>query len=225
MPLARSSVASVLSSPVAQVSSFFTTFAGTENPVSEGGKWLGGLTDGLDWNDFQSASGRAYAARAGGGVNFDDSVLILKPSAFVAAPAQSVEITIYRAPNYNPDPLAHEIGIFLRGDISAHSMRAYEVYLNSQGNFGIVVWFGPVNSFDYLSVTGPTPGVPVNGDKLRAQIVGNVITVYMNSVLVATATDSGNHWPTGQPGLQSAPQSGVITLASYGMDDFLAVNL
>jgi hypothetical protein len=39
--------------------SYSTNFPLTENPISEGGKWLTGKRDGIDWNDFRTTNGRA----------------------------------------------------------------------------------------------------------------------------------------------------------------------
>jgi len=39
---------------------YITSFPLTENPISEGGKWINGLTTGLDWSDVRTVSGIAY---------------------------------------------------------------------------------------------------------------------------------------------------------------------
>src|SRR5260221_3225667 len=45
---------------------YTTTFSRAENPISEGGKWLNGQTDGLDWNDVRSTPGFAFGTEIGG---------------------------------------------------------------------------------------------------------------------------------------------------------------
>jgi hypothetical protein len=59
----------------------------------------------------------------------------------------------------------------------------------------------------------------VDGDVLRATIVGNVITVYKNGTQVAQVADST--WTNGQPGIGFWPQPGA-TLSSYGWKDYRA---
>jgi len=56
-------------------STYSTSFASTENPLSEGGKWINGRAVGLDWNNAQSVPGKAYGAAIATGYNDDVAVL------------------------------------------------------------------------------------------------------------------------------------------------------
>src|ERR1700730_104316 len=45
---------------------YTTAFSRAENPISEGGKWLNGRTDGLDWTDVRTTPGFAFGTELGG---------------------------------------------------------------------------------------------------------------------------------------------------------------
>src|SRR5690242_8443364 len=57
---------------------YSTTFPLTENPISEGGKWLGGKTNGTVFQDVRTTPGRAFASAINNG--YDDSLAILNQS-------------------------------------------------------------------------------------------------------------------------------------------------
>ena len=42
------------SAPAGTHGPYTTNFSGAENPISEGGRWLNGQTDGLDWTDVRT---------------------------------------------------------------------------------------------------------------------------------------------------------------------------
>src|SRR5690348_7331572 len=44
---------------------YITSFALTENPISEGGKWVNGNQVGFDWSDVATAPGLAYGVEIG----------------------------------------------------------------------------------------------------------------------------------------------------------------
>ena len=45
---------------------YTTNFSLAGNPISEGGRWLNGPTDGLDWTDGRTAPGFAFGTEIGG---------------------------------------------------------------------------------------------------------------------------------------------------------------
>jgi hypothetical protein len=55
-----------------------TTFALTENPISEGGVWINGGTDGLDWVDVSTESGYAHGNYSPFSPPYKDPTAILK---------------------------------------------------------------------------------------------------------------------------------------------------
>jgi hypothetical protein len=88
----------------------------------------------------------------------------------------------------------------LRFQITANVARGYEVDINFAGSaIQVFCWHGTIGDvFPELSGSGPGLGGVVTGDIVKAQIVGNVITVYKNGSLVYTVTDSQG--ATGNPG-------------------------
>ena len=63
--------------PAAQAMSYSTTFPLTENPISEGGRWLGGASVGLDWGDIGTTPGQTHDHS--GPASFADATAILAP--------------------------------------------------------------------------------------------------------------------------------------------------
>jgi len=61
---------------------YSTTFGHAENPLSEGGKWLNGHAEGLDWADVETIPGLAFGTEIGGSrpepQKYDDSTALLK---------------------------------------------------------------------------------------------------------------------------------------------------
>ena len=204
------------SCPTSSGSSYSTSFAATENPLSEGGKWINGKAAGLDWNNAQTVPGKAYAADFATGYN--DPIAVLNTS-FTAN--QYAQGTVYRAPGYSPG-VNHEIELLLHFQISANNARGYEVLWAHQGNMAIVRWNGPLGNYTPL-VDNLQIGQAVDGDVLRAEIVGNVIKVYKNGALVATGPTDAT-WTSGQPGMGFWPKPGASP-QNYGWKSYLAGSL
>lgn len=198
--------------PVDGVGAFSTNFLLTENPISEGGKWVDGKTVGLDWNDIQSAAnadgtGRGGFAGAPTAVDFDDSIAHL---AATVDPNQFAQGICYLQSGYSP--VGHEIELLLRFQITPHGARGYEVYWSLNQGIYIVRWNGPRGDFTYLN--NSDSNVPATGRKLRAEMIGSTINVYLDDVLNVSATDGT--WTDGHPGLGAGPYPTVSTLTSYG---------
>ena len=54
---------------IVSASTYSTNFNSTENPISEGGKWINGKAVGINWNNAQSVPGKAYASVLSGNPN------------------------------------------------------------------------------------------------------------------------------------------------------------
>ena len=195
---------------------YSTNFNLTENPIGESGRWINGKTIGLDWNNVQSASGKAYAADYATGYN--DPIAVLN-TAF--APDQYAQGTVHRASGYSPS-VSHEIELLLRFRINANQAYGYEVLWGHGGSAAIVRWNGPMGNYRPL-VDGLHIGKAADGDVLRAEIVGGLIRVYKNGALVITSPADAT-WSSGQPGIGFWPKVGA-TLKSYGWKSFQAGNL
>ena len=204
--------------PSASPGSYVTNFGATENPLSEGGMWINGKAVGLSWNNVQSVPGKAFAATfTGNPTRYSDPIAVLNTT---FAANQYAQGTVFRAPNYSP-PDQHEVELLLRFRITANSARGYEVLWGITGGLAIVRWNGPVGNYSELLATNI--GAAVDGDVLRAEIVGGVVRVYKNGTLVATGP-SNSTWTDGQPGIGFWPLAGT-TLGSYGWRSFRAGNL
>jgi len=188
---------------------YTTTFPATENPLAEGGKWIGGQTTGIDWLNLASTPGLAYAP-SGNPTEYNDSTAIVTGT---WAPDQYVR-TIVRFPTIDPQ-YEQELEIRLRTTMAPHSITGYEVIGGTQ----IVRWNGPAGDFTVLHDEGPYATLQ-DGDVFEARIVDNVITVYINGVQVNRVVD--DTYTSGSPGI------GIFTRnpmpAPYGFSSFTASN-
>lgn len=199
------------------MASYSTSFAATENPISESGRWKNGRAVGLDWNDMQTGSGNAYGT-AFSPAAYDDDIACL--SCFAAA--HFVEGVIYRAAGYNPSQ-PHEIELLVRFQITAHNARGKEILINSQGGNEIVRWNGRLGDFTLLSASGIGTGTPVNGDVIRVEVRGNSIIVKKNGTQALSATDST--WTNGNPGMGVFSRQVDDILANFGWSSISAGDL
>jgi hypothetical protein len=204
---------------------FFTNFPATENPLSQGGLWVRGLTEGLSWNNPQTASNSCYGStiNAGGapsGPPFDDNLAHLKPSLKISPLNHRVEQTLFIAGGYTP-PVPHEVEILLRFDISANNARGYEVTFSLfEQMIHVVRWNGALNDFTDLVLD--IAQTFADNDVVGAQISGNTISVDVNGTVKGTVSDTT--WSSGQPGLGYWARSGA-TLSSFGSRNFRALSL
>lgn len=201
--------------------SYSTNFGSTENPLSDGGKWVNGKAVGVNWHNVRSMSGRAVAAAFVSGYN--DPIAVLTTS---FAANQYAQGTVFRVSSYAPSA-SHEIELLLRFQITAGNARGYEILWGAKGEVNVVRWNGPLGSYNAIGgVTGPNLGAAKDGDVLRAEISGNIIRVYKNGTLALTRDVStvGNIWTTGQPGIGFFPRSGAV-LENYGWKSYQAGSL
>src|SRR5208283_1842103 len=91
----------------------------------------------------------------------------------------------------------------------------------------IVRWDGPLGKFTYLADKRGTNYGLNNGDIIRASSVGNVITVYINGIEKARATD--DTFKTGNPGigeyLAAEAGIGIGSNSDFGFSSFTANGL
>jgi len=199
---------------------YSTTFPLSENPISEGGIWLNGYTDGDDWGDVLTSGGVAYPAS--GSASFDD------PTALVTGTwgnDQTVEATVYIS-SY-PSGVG-EVELRLRSNISAGVNTGYEIlYSVSNGTtyHEIVRWNGAPGNFDYLYQKPGGMSRLSNGNKIKVTIIGNIITSYVDYgagyVQQGTAditSIGGTVYNSGCPGIGFYGSD----LTKYGLSDFTA---
>lgn len=203
--------------PLPPSADFTTTFPLTENPISEGGKWLNGKTDGVGWQDFKTLNSLACAGAASSTLNppYDDAVAQLKTSAIALPANHYISGVVKLASGYSPAG-THELGLFVRMTITANSVTGYEAYLGRGGAHTLVRWNGALNDFTPLAGGNiSTPSVPADGDIVKLEASGSTINFYQNGILRTQFTDTT--FTTGQTGLQSYMVSGG-TPESYGYD-------
>jgi hypothetical protein len=200
---------------------YSTSFPATENPISEGGKWINGLSVGLDWQDVRTLVGTAGAPNKAYGTGESPDAYNDNIACLLGFPANhSAQAVIYREPGYTPSD-THEVELLLRFKISAHVARGYEVDF-AYGGAGVQVfcWHGPQGDvFPELTGSGPGPGGLVTGDVVKAKMIGNVLTVYKNGSLIYTVTD--DTYADGGPGMGYFLRPGG-TLENYCFSQYTA---
>ena len=201
---------------------YTTAFPLTENPISESGNWISGQAVGLDWHDVSTTPGLAIGHQSR--TSYTDGTALLTGA---WGPTQTVEAVVHTV---NPKESCYqEVEMRLRSTLTAHSCTGYEISFKATKSASayliIVRWNGPVGDFTYLeNSTGAQYGI-AEGDIVKATIVGDVITAYLNGVAVGTVTDAT--YTTGSPGmgfnLETNDASCVGTNGDYGFTRFSAM--
>ena len=192
------------------VRSYRTSFPVDEDPISEGGIWLNGRKDGIDWADVITRNGEVFGAvtrmavaerrveqgnldtAAAGETapegDYDDPTAVL---AGTWGRNQHAKAEVFsRKPT---DEYFQEVEIRLRSTIAPHRCTGYEIFFRclktDDGYAEIVRWNGKIGDFTSLAkLSGPEYGVE-DGDTVEASIVGNVIKGYINGVEMISASD------------------------------------
>lgn len=198
---------------------YSTNFPLTENPISESGNWINGQAAGIDWANVRTTTGLAFGTETGD-VNYDDSTALLTGT---WGPDQTVQATVHTV-NQN-DNVWEEVEIRLRSSISAHVNTGYEINFRcsktSNAYAQIVRWNGALGNFTFLQTkNGAAYGV-ANGDVVKASIVGNVITAWLNGTQILQATD--NTFSSGKPGM-GFYLKGHAPVSDYGFTNFMATD-
>lgn len=206
---------------------YSTSFAGTEDPISEGGKWVNGKLVGGSWNNIKTSGGNALPTHvmANPPVHFDDCIAHIDAAVLPFANNQFAQGTVFIGAGHDGDT---EVEILVRFDITSGNARGYEIYWNTQQTDpNIVRWNGPLDDFTRLKVGTTNLGPPVNGDVIRVEIVGTVITVKLNGVTSTSWDTSGDglKWSSGQPGIGLNPFLPNGDLTTAGFSDFSCGNL
>lgn len=196
---------------------YTTNFDLTETPLSENGAWH---HDGLDWTKVDSGNGIAYGTQAlgvarSGPTGYDDSYAYL--SGF--PPDQQASAIVHLGTI--DGSCTHEVEIILRWADSAHDAHGYECNVAFDGSYAqIVRWNGRVGDYTYLN-NGNVPGGIHDGDTVSATVIGDRITLSVNGVERASATDAT--FTTGNPGIAFwRGMSGCGTFGDYGFTEFTA---
>jgi hypothetical protein len=170
-----------------------TNFDGSENPLSEGGVWH---RAGNNFTNVRTANGLAFGTN-GVTDTYDDSYALL--SGF--GPNQTAEAVVQRSANLNTN-VTHEVEMLLRFSDSTSGARGYECLFAFYGGVQIVRWNGTQGNYTVLQSTAGSESLGrglATGDVIKATMVGNVISLYVNGTLLARTTDST--FTSGQPGI------------------------
>jgi beta-lactamase class A len=204
---------------------YSTRFEADEAPLSEGGRWT---NNGGDWTRIRIKDGIACGTQTGtntGIYQYNDSYAHL--SGF--PPDHEAWGTAHIArPNAS---CIQELEILLRFTSSSHRTTGYECFarcVSSTSSYvQIVRWDGPLGGFTYLADKRGTNYGLNDGDTLKAAVVGDVITVSVNGVEKARATD--DTFKTGNPGigeyLACEAGQGVGSNPDFGFSSFTARGL
>jgi hypothetical protein len=199
--------------------SYRTSFELDEVPISEGGLWLNGRKEGIDWADVVTRNGVAYGEVTRMGVaerrveqgnldpsgegslpegDYDDPTAVL---AGAWGRNQHVKAAVFS--KHPTDKYFQEVEIRLRSNIAPHVCTGYEVFWRclktDSGYAEIVRWNGKIGDFTSLTkLIGPHYGVR-DGDVVEATIHGNVLRGFINGEEVISATD--DVFESGSPGI------------------------
>jgi predicted RNA-binding protein len=202
------------------IRSYRTSFPASEDPISEGGIWLNGRKDGIDWADVITSNGEVYGAVTRMAVaerrveqgNLDPATAgedapegdYDDPTAVLVGPWGRNQYAKAEVFSRNPtDQYFQEVEIRLRSTITPHRCTGYEVFFRclktEDGYAEIVRWNGKIGDFTSLAkLSGPQYGVG-DGDIVEASIAGDVIKGYINGVEMISATD--DVFGQGSPGV------------------------
>ncbi len=200
--------------------SYSTRFEATEDPISEGGMWINGKAEGIDWADVVTESGVAHGGRTRMAVaerraeqgnldpaaaeaaapvgDYDDPTAVLTGRWGRNQHAKGRVFSRNQTEEY-----FQEVELRLRSSIAPHSCTGYEVFwrcLKTDAAYAeIVRWNGAAGEFTSLArKQGRDFGVS-DGDIVEATIEGNLIRSFINGGEVLSATD--DVFPEGGPGI------------------------
>jgi hypothetical protein len=178
---------------------YSTNFPLTESPISEGGSWVNGSNNGLDWGYISTTAGQTHTHP--GPAPYADATALLTGT---WRPDQMAIATVGNIVNAcKSDTCYPEVELRLRSTLSAHLCNGYEIAFslkpNAMAYLIIVRWNGPLGDFTYLFNQSGSQYQIKTGDIVKAMVVGNVITAYKNGVLIGLATDK--IFMSGNPGM------------------------
>jgi hypothetical protein len=205
--------------------SYTTNFPATENPISEGGRWINGGTVGLDWTNVSTTPGLAIGHEVG--ASFTDSTALLTGT---WAADQMATATVHTV-NQTIRDCGQEVELRLRSSLSAHINNGYEISFRmsqtSDAYIIIVRWNGKLGDFTILLNSVGSQFAIKDGDVVSAKVVGNVITAFINGVQKGQATDTT--FTTGNPGMGFNLENGFAgcpgTNVDYGFTNYTATDV
>jgi hypothetical protein len=215
---------------------YATTFAATENPISESSVWKNGATDGGSWCNVRAASGYSYGTCISSlPDHYTDPTAILKGT---WEDDQWAEARVF-SQNQNISGSMQAVEIRLRSTISAGVNKGYEVLFSARTVEGsdyaqIVRWNGNLNDSEQIgrvNISNALGRTLQSGDLIAASIEGYTITGYINGVKIMQMTDTdvtapGVRIASGSPGIGFwlAGDVEASDLPDAGLTEFVARN-
>jgi hypothetical protein len=203
-------------------STYMTDFPAAENPISQNGRWIDTRSTSINWANVVTVPGLAYGTESGSS-GYDDSTALL---AGTWGSDQMAEATVHSVnQTEQTDAVFEEVELRLRSALTPYRATGYEINFRClktpKAYAQIVRWDGRFGKFTYLHTEdGAKYGVK-DGDVVKATIVGNVITAYINGVQVLRATD--NRYAAGSPGMGFYLQgTGASANKDFGFTNFKA---
>ncbi len=212
--------------------SYATSFPLTENPISQGGAINSGNTAPNE-SAMQSAGGLAWGTQTGHESQqvpplYNDSMAWL--NAYYPPDQRATAIIHYNGANIAANGNL-EAELYLRMSIGPlqtglpfgdTAVYGYEINMG-MGVFGLFIQIGRwkrLNLFDSFVSGSPLTSMGIHdGDVYSAWIAGNTITVTLNGVVIASATDTPSSWlpAVGSPGFGQYRHdtSGSLTPTDY----------
>lgn len=158
------------------------------------GPWILGGTTGIVWTDPTTSLNTAYGTQPSGSPDTDDSLGLLN---FATPPDQYAAATIYQDPTLGGT--TYEVELLFRSELTANSFTGYECNLAFNGGYAQVVRLnGALNDYTYVSAGGSSAR-PVTGDLFEAQIVGNIVTMWLTHNSVRTQINQADVSSIGGP--------------------------
>lgn len=152
---------------------------------------------------------------------YDDSTALL------TGPWTADQTAEARVHSTHPDvSINEEVELRLRSTLAPHRATGYEILFRSfQGADAyceIVRWNGPLGDFTYVGrAKGPTCNL-ADGSLVKATVIGNVITAYINGVQVVQARDGT--YKTGSPGIGFFHYGTTGANQDFGFTSFTATD-
>ena len=226
MAVRSASVAPAASAATGNARTYTTNFPHAENPISEGGKWVSGKKDGLDWADIRVIAGFAYGTEIGGKrpelEKYDDSTALLTGK---WGPNQTAQATVHRV-NKDNDNIYEEVELRLRSAMSPHNCTGYEVMFrcskSPKAYCNIARWDGILGAFMMLRTTKGSQYGVADGDVVKASIKGDVITVWINGVQIVQTRDY--LFTSGNPGIGFYIEGATGVDDQFGFSSFTATS-
>jgi hypothetical protein len=161
---------------------YTTVFPVAENPISEGGVWNKrtgaiGPDGGAQSTVVTGANGAHGTSSAFGASTIDDSYALL--SGF---PPDQYASAIIHASGLTGNFV--EVELLLRGDDSGTNIQLYECFMSGYGQYLTIARWGSGTFWTLGGIVTFT--APADGDLYEAQIIGNIIKVWLRGTLMFT---------------------------------------